>query len=151
MTTTALASLRLEKQIDATPEDVYAAWVEPELLARWFAPGAMRAEVHELDARVGGHFRVTMHESDSDKKHTAFGEFVELDRPNRIAMTWNWETDNGVRDTLLTASFTPANGGTLVELLHEKLPSQDSADSHTKGWTGCLDNLAARIASFKIQ
>ncbi len=150
MTTTALASLRLEKKIAATPEEIYAAWTQAELLAQWFAPGTMQAEVLELDARVGGRFRIAMHESDSDKTHTGYGEFVELVPGKRVVMTWGWENDMGVHDTLLTANFHTADGGTLIELLHEKLPSQKSADSHTQGWTSCLANLEARIGAFNF-
>jgi hypothetical protein len=51
-------AVRLQRRIPANPDQVYRAWLEPELVRRWFAPEEMAVSNVEIDARVGGHFRV---------------------------------------------------------------------------------------------
>jgi uncharacterized protein YndB with AHSA1/START domain len=52
--------VRLQRNISAPPERVYRAWLEPELLQRWLAPGSMQVVRAEVDERVGGHYRLTV-------------------------------------------------------------------------------------------
>ena len=54
-------SLTLKRRLNASPEKVYAAWTDPQKIARWFGPASVRAgtERAEIDARVGGRYRVS--------------------------------------------------------------------------------------------
>ena len=52
------AAVRIERTIPASPAQVYRAWLDPELLARWMAPGKDTFTRAEVDERVGGRFRV---------------------------------------------------------------------------------------------
>ena len=55
-------SLTLKRRLNARPETVYAAWTDPQKIARWFGPGSVKAgtERASIDARVGGRFRWVM-------------------------------------------------------------------------------------------
>lgn len=55
--------LRLERTIPASPHRVYRAWLEPDLLRCWMAPGTLEATQVEIDERVGGHYRIWHAES----------------------------------------------------------------------------------------
>lgn len=50
--------VRLHRTIAAPPDRVYEAWLEPELLQRWLAPGGVEGGRVEVDARVGGRYRI---------------------------------------------------------------------------------------------
>ena len=50
--------VRLERTIPAPPDQVYRAWLDPEVLRRWLAPGGLEVSRLELEARVGGRLRV---------------------------------------------------------------------------------------------
>lgn len=50
--------LRLERIIPSSPEDLFALWIEPEQIARWWAPDGYEATVHDLHVRPGGHWRI---------------------------------------------------------------------------------------------
>lgn len=138
---------RVQRLIDATPEEVFVAWTQPELVARWFAPGAMRAVVSSLEARPGGKYRIEMHDDAENKTHTVAGKFIEVKNPHRLVMTWCWENGDG-HESLVTVQIAPHKSGTEVTIIHERVKDQASADSHAKGWTGCLENLAQRISTF---
>lgn len=75
--------LEISRRIPAPREDVFAAWVEPEQLARWYGPGVFGNEDIEVDLTVGGRFQVVMVAPSGDR-YPAGGEFVEIDPPARI-------------------------------------------------------------------
>lgn len=54
------ATFVIERYFDASPAQVFAAWAEPEIKARWFAgSGEWEKSDHQLDFRVGGRERVS--------------------------------------------------------------------------------------------
>ena len=118
-------TLTLTRRIPAGREDVFAAWTDPEIFKRWWAPPGTTMNSLELDPRVGG-------------------TFVEIERPSRIVYTWAWEEDDGPgHESLVTIEFRENGRETDVTLTHERLASEQSRDNHRHGWTGILDNLAA--------
>ena len=54
-------SLTLKRRINAPPEKVYAAWTDPEKIARWFGPAKVEAGSvqADIDLRVGGRYRIS--------------------------------------------------------------------------------------------
>lgn len=134
--------LQLKKFIKAPRERVYAAWTKPELMKLWLAPGAMTVRFAETDVRVGGKYRLQM--QDGANFHTAYGVYRKIVPNEKLVLTWGWEGKD-VHDSLLTLEFTDRDGGTEVTLTHERFANTEQTRQHTKGWIGCLDNLAARI------
>ncbi len=147
MTTTAPTELRLERTFAATPERVFDAWTNPEVLRRWWAAAVdgdtPRADV---DLRVGGGYRLTMHDPGNDTEFTVMGEFTAIDPPDRIAYTWSWEGAPPV-DTLVTVEFRAEGDGTRVVVTHTGLPGAESRAQHEHGWLAVLDNLERRVLS----
>lgn len=133
-------SLTINRHIPADRNAVFDAWTRAEVLTRWFSPSAdFRVVVLELDVRVGGKFRIEMHEADGI--HTVYGEYVEISRPDRLIFTWAWEHSDDGAQMLVTVELTENPDGTALTLLHEKLPSETSRDLHKEGWDGCLSRL----------
>ena len=119
-------AVRLERTIPASPARVYRAWLDPELLARWMAPGTFAVIRAEVDERVGGHFRIWH----ADPSGIAIGgfecELAELVPGQRIVFRWGFvgpERRGGpVFDSRLTVSLREApGGGTVLTLVHERL------------------------------
>jgi uncharacterized protein YndB with AHSA1/START domain len=138
MTATDLIALELKRHFDAPPEKVFDAWLSKSW-AEWAGtPIVCRSEV-QMEARVGGRFRLTMHKTDGSSM-TAGGVYREIVRPSKIAMTWKWE--HGQDETLLTLTFRAAGGGTDFTLRHEGFSTESDRDAHNFGWTSSLDKLA---------
>jgi uncharacterized protein YndB with AHSA1/START domain len=141
-------SLRLERTYDASPEEVFDAWTNPEVLRRWWrANPAWVTPVAEVDLRVGGRYRISMEDPESGTKHTAGGEYSEVSRPLRLAYTWQWEQDDGRPGhvSTVTVDFRAEGERTTVVLEHSGLESSQSRDSHTQGWTGILEMLQVHL------
>lgn len=144
-------SLRIRRVIRAPREKVYNAFLDRASLNRWYHPGPMTTEVHELEPREGGAFRISMVATEGEMAgtHTCAGRFLEL-RPNqRIVQTFAWEGEGAAMtgpDSRIIVTFEDApGGGTEVTLVHEGLPGRESVESHTHGWTGTLENLATAM------
>jgi len=146
------AVVRLERTIPASPAQVYRAWLDPELLARWMAPGSYTFTRAEVDERVGGHFRVWH----ADASGTAAGgfdcELTELVPDQRIVFRWGFVgpqgRDGATFDSLLTVTLRGApDGGTALTLVHERLDDLAAAlpgvaRNVGPGWEDALGKLA---------
>jgi uncharacterized protein YndB with AHSA1/START domain len=76
------AVVRLERTIPAPPGRVYRAWLDPELLARWMAPGTCAVTRVEVEERAGGHYRIW--QADAGSEVGGFDcELAELVQPRR--------------------------------------------------------------------
>jgi uncharacterized protein YndB with AHSA1/START domain len=146
-------AVRLERTIPAPPHEVFRAWLDPDLLRRWLAPGFEVKRI-EVDERVGGYFRVWHARSGID----AGGfdcEILELVPDRRIVFRWGFvgpERRKGpVYDSLLTITFgEAAKGKTALTLVHERLDDlaaamPDVADKVEHGWELVLEQLAGLL------
>jgi uncharacterized protein YndB with AHSA1/START domain len=128
-----------EIQIDASPETVFAFFTEPDKLTRWLATEAT------LDPRPGGINQQT--HAGSRGAYYMRGEFLEVEPPSRVVFTWGYENpeiDVRPGGSTVEVTFEPADGGTLVRLVHTGLPESELA-AHREGWATMLARLAAAI------
>jgi len=138
------SSLRVTRIIKAPQEKVYDAFIVPELRKQWWAskPG-YSCTVCEIDARVGGDYRINMITAEGE--FFAVGTFRELVRPEKQVFTWSWPTGE-VKESLVTLLFKAIDANTTeLTILHEKLPSTKYRDLHAEGWTGCAASLAGFV------
>jgi uncharacterized protein YndB with AHSA1/START domain len=135
-----VSGIKLVRQIAARPEIVFDAVSTPEGISRWFGPDAGPVLIAEMNLRVGGHFRVRFRMLD-DSEHECSGEILEVARPTRLAMTWQWlgrEPDGTSRVEFL---LRPTPRGTELTFTHMQLSSEQSALEHEQGWNGSFDKL----------
>ena len=138
-------SLTLKRRLNAPCEKVYAAWTEPEKIARWFAPaqvkaGSVRADI---DLRVGGRYRISFESGDGEYSQVD-GVYRELIPNARIAFSWAWHS-TPERESQVTVSLQPDGGGTLLTLHHEQFFNEDARDGHARGWAELLDTLEQHL------
>ncbi len=100
----------------------------------WFGPENMTVPHCEVDARVGGKYRVELH-SPSGAVHIVTGEFKEIHPPERLVYTWGWLEGAGRGpETLVTLTFASRDGGTDLTLEQSGFLTDDSRDRHAHGW-----------------
>lgn len=141
--TTDLA-LKITRRIAASPERLFDAWLDPAMLKRFISPvpgtSTLRAET---DPRPGGRYEIVMQNEMGEIPH--WGEYREIDRPNRLSFTWN--SPHAEPDSLVTLTFRPVGDETEVTLVHDRFPSEAERSGHERGWTGILDGLAAMVGA----
>jgi uncharacterized protein YndB with AHSA1/START domain len=141
MTTATNTSVRVTQRIRATPERLFRAWTDPKELAHWWrmdAPGWSFTGA-TIDLQVGGRYRLAMTGPDG-KAHVAIGEYQEVQRPTRLAFTWEWEDEaSRVGDTLVTVELNDVGDNvTEIVLTHERFSDAARAAGHETGWTQLL-------------
>jgi uncharacterized protein YndB with AHSA1/START domain len=140
-------TLRLERMIAVPPEVLFALWIEPVQLAKWWAPDGYEAIVHALDVRPGGRWRTTLRASDG-REVGASGVYRIVERPRRLVFTWAWEDAGGApgHETEVSVTFEATPGGTRLLLAHRRFESRDARDRHIRGWTASLDRQMEMVA-----
>jgi uncharacterized protein (TIGR03086 family) len=110
--------------LPVSTDEAFALITEPDRLRRWKTVSA------RVDLRAGGQYRWTVVPG-----HVAAGTFVEVEPGRRIVFGWGWEGSPDLAPDASTVTITlePAEGGTLVTLVHDGLTEQQVA-SHLEGW-----------------
>lgn len=139
-------SLTIQRRLNATPDRVYAAWTEPEKIARWFGPSVVLQDTvkAKMDVRVGGSFEVSFN-SDDGEFHQVGGQYREVEPNKRLIFSWAWYS-TPERESLVTITMKAEGNHTLLTLLHEQLFDEAAKVGHTRGWTGSMDKLEAMFA-----
>jgi len=139
-------TVTLTRSVNAPALQAYAAWTDPDLLGRWFAPAPYTAERVEADARIGGRWRVDVIDG-AGGRHSTAGEYRELVPGRRIVKTCRHQGPGQAvsgPQTLVTVTFDETGpGSTEVTITHE--PAVDPAEALRAGWEDCLDKLAALL------
>jgi glutathione S-transferase len=128
--------------VRATPAQVYAAFVQPELLARWQCPRGLTAQA-SVDLRVGGRYRLDMLARDGSH-HVAVGEFTALEPGRRVCYTWTWEGGGPIPEgmnTLVEVDLAARNGGTELTMRHSGFHMAAVRDGHVQGWASVFNKL----------
>ena len=141
-----MTSVTLVRRIRARPSIVFDALTTADGIAQWWGPDAGPVLLTEIEARVGGRFRVRFRLLDGSE-HESGGEILEFVRPNRLAMSWRWLAggdDPG--ESMLSFDLRAVDDGTELTLTHARLGSDEARLSHEGGWSGALDKLEKMFA-----
>lgn len=114
---------------------VYAAWISPATVI----PPATRMEI---DARVGGHYRLIMDNPDFAAR--AEGVFRTVEPETRLVYSWQWNGDGEVSEIAVT--FCEQSGATGVRLVHSGFEKPESAAMHDTGWDAYFSGLHDHLA-----
>ena len=140
-------ALVLRRVFDAPPETVFRLWTDPARVKEWWHPKDFMTPSFEMDFRKGGAYRYSIR---SAKHHGwAHGVYREIDPPNRLVMSFQWESGDAAHDqpTLITLTFeAEGEGKTLLTFRQEPFTSEAERQSHGVGWGQVLDAFAQALA-----
>jgi len=152
--------LVLERTVPVSPEKVWAAWTEPDLILQWFTPAPWKTVDVEIDVRRGGRFRVTMESPEGERFPNNSGCFLEVE-PNRLLVWTSVMSDdyrpaapeNGAEDLPFSArvELSPdGDGGTRYRAIamhaDEAGRSRHLEMGFSEGWGAALDQLVALMS-----
>jgi uncharacterized protein YndB with AHSA1/START domain len=141
-----VTSLTLVRRIKASPKIVFDAVTTAEGIAHWWGPDAGPVLLSESDPRVGGRYRLRFRMLD-DTEHESSGEFLVVDPPRRVVLTWRWMVGgDGAGESQVEISLRAVSDGTELTFSHSLLPNESTRHSHEAGWTGSLRKLEAYLA-----
>jgi uncharacterized protein YndB with AHSA1/START domain len=138
-----VTALTVRRRIATPVERVWEAWTSPSALRQWWGPPGVRCIAAEVELRPGGRYRLGNRLADGAVVWID-GVFEVVDAPRRLVYTWQIGDEPMSRVTVELAAI---EGGTEIVVHHEQIATDAQRDDHARGWAGCLDGLAAWIAS----
>jgi Uncharacterized conserved protein len=120
---------RAERHIEAPPDVIYLAFLNPERLVRWMPPDDAKADVYVLEPSAGGRLCMTLTFASAPGKTSSNTDVVDVRflslRPNEmIVLGVTFASDRAEFQGMMTMtwSLVPAGTGTQVSIVAETVP-----------------------------
>lgn len=138
-------TVRLHRVIAAKPEKVYRAFLEPDAVASWLPPYGFLCTVHELDAEVGGTFRMSFRNFTTGNGHSFGGEYMELVPGERLVYTDRFDDPNLPGEMTVTVELKAVSVGTELTVVQDGVPDVIPLEACYLGWQDSLRKLAKLV------
>jgi len=138
----ATSTISLHRVLKAPPERVYRAFLDPAAICKWLPPNGFTCTVHELDAKVGGKYRMSFTHFGSGNGHSFGGEYLELAPSKRIVHTDRFDDPNMPGEMVTTIAFVKVSCGTELHVTQEGVPAAIPPELCYLGWQESLALLA---------
>jgi uncharacterized protein YndB with AHSA1/START domain len=138
-------TVRLHRVLRAKPEKVYRAFLEPEAVARWLPPNGFTCKVDQLEAKVGGKFRMSFRNFSTGNGHSFGGTYLELVPGERLLYTDKFDDANLPGEMVTTVTLRAVSCGTELSVLQEGIPDVIPTEMCYLGWQESLDHLARLV------
>ena len=138
-------TISLHRVLRAPPERVYRAFLDAGALCKWLPPHGFTGTVHELDAKVGGKYRMSFTNFGSGSSHSFGGEYLELVPGKRIVHTDRFDDPNLPGEMVTTIALVKVSCGTELHVTQEGVPSMIPPEMCYLGWQESLAQLAKLV------
>ena len=138
-------TVTLHRVFRAPPDRVYRAFIDPDAMAKWLPPHGFTGRVLNMDARVGGRYRMQFTNFSNGQSHAFGGEYLELVPGERIVHTDSFDDPNLPGEMRTTITFRPVLVGTEVTAVQEGIPAVIPTEMCYLGWQESLQLLALLI------
>ena len=138
-------TVRLHRVLRCAPQKIYRAFTEADALARWLPPYGFVCRVHQMDARVGGGFRMSFINFGSGNGHSFGGEYLELVPDERIRYNDRFDDPNLPGTMEVTVTLKPVVCGTELSVEQTGIPEVIPLEMCYLGWQESLAQLATLV------
>jgi uncharacterized protein YndB with AHSA1/START domain len=138
-------TVRLHRVLRAKPAKIYRAFLEAGAMAKWLPPYGFTCTVHQMEARVGGTFRLSFHNFSSGQGHSFGGEYLEFVPDERIRYTDKFDDPNLPGLMEVSVALKPVLCGTEVSIAQRGIPEMIPLEMCYLGWQESLAQLATLV------
>jgi uncharacterized protein YndB with AHSA1/START domain len=135
-------TVRLHRVFKAPAEKIYQAFLNPDAMAKWLPPHGFTGKVHEMDARVGGGYRMSFTNFGTGKSHSFAGTYTELVPGKCIQYSDKFDDPNLAGEMMVTIDFRKVLCGTELEIVQKGIPAAIPVEFCYLGWQESLSLLA---------
>jgi uncharacterized protein YndB with AHSA1/START domain len=143
-------TVRLHRVLRATPERVYRAFLDADAMAKWLPPNGFTGKVHQMDAKVGGSYRMSFTNFSNGHSHSFGGEYLELIPHERIRYTAKFDDANLPGTMQTTVTLRAVFCGVEMNVVQEGIPEVIPAEACYLGWQESLV-LLGKLVEAEIQ
>ncbi|MFM6986354.1 MAG: SRPBCC family protein [Hydrogenophaga sp.] len=138
-------TVTLHRVLRAPPERVYRAFLDPDAMAKFLPPHGFTGRVLEMDARVGGVYRMQFTHFSNGQTHAFGGRYLELVPGERIVNTDIFDDPNLPGQMITTITFKPVTVGTELTAVQSGIPAMIPVEACYLGWQATLQLLAQLV------
>ncbi len=138
-------TVRLHRVLRAPPERVYRAFLDPHALVKWLPPHGFTAQVHHLEAKVGGSYRMSFTHFGNGQSHAFGGQYLELVPGERIVHTDRFDDPNLPGEMRTTIRLHAVSCGSELQIVQEGIPEIIPPEACVLGWQESLLLLAQLV------
>ena len=120
---------------------VWAAWTDPEQIARWFfASDGYSTNNVTSDLAELGRFTIDVRPPEGDVTEIR-GFHIEVSPPDRLISTWRGTMSDEQYWTLVDVRIEPLDGGARLSLVHGMFECDSDRALHEQAWLSSLQSL----------
>jgi uncharacterized protein YndB with AHSA1/START domain len=134
-------SVTLHRVLAAPTEKVFRAFIEANAMAAWIPPYGFTCTVHEMNATVGGIYRMSFHNFSTGNGHSFGGEYVEIKPAELLVYTDRFDDPNLPGEMTTTVRLKKVSVGTEINIVQEGIPEAIPAEMCYLGWQESLEKL----------
>jgi len=138
-------TVRLHRVLTAKPEAMYKAFLDPDALVKWLPPNGFTAKLHQIDAKVGGGYRMSFTNFATGQSHSFGVKFTELTPHERIRYTDRFDDPNLPGEMHVTVNLKKVTVGTELSIVQEGIPDVIPTEACYLGWQESLTLLAKLV------
>jgi uncharacterized protein YndB with AHSA1/START domain len=138
-------SVKLHRVLRAKPERVFRAFTDADAMAKWLPPNGFTGKVHEMDASVGGSYKMSFTNFSTGKSHSFGGEFIEIVENERLRYTDKFDDPNLPGEMETTINIKQVSVGTELNIEQTGIPEMIPVEACYLGWQESLKLLAMLI------
>lgn len=138
-------TIRLHRVLAAPPARVFKAFTDPAAKVKWLPPHGYTAQVHSLELRVGGGYRMSFTSLATGAGHTFGGTYIEIEPDTLLRYTDRFDDPNLPGEMQVTVRFEPVSCGTSLTIVQEGVPEAIPAEACYLGWQQSLQLLALLV------
>ncbi len=138
-------TIRLHRVLRAAPERVYKAFLDPEAMVKWLPPNGFTGKIHQMDARVGGSYKMSFTNFGTGTSQSFGGTYLELKPGELIRYNDQFDDPNMPGEMHVTVALKAVMCGTEINIVQEGVPAAIPAEFCYLGWQESLLLLAKLI------
>jgi len=138
-------TIRLHRVLRAPAERIYRAFLDADAMAKWLPPNGFTCKVHQMEAKVGGTYKMSFTNFSSGKSHSFGGKYIELTPHERIRYTDKFDNPNLSGEMQTTITLKKVSCGTELNVVQEGVPGVIPAEACYLGWQESLILLAKLV------
>lgn len=143
-------TVTLHRVLRCPPERVYRAFTTPAAMAKWLPPHGFTGTVHEMDAQVGGSYRMSFTNLTTGASHSFGGHYLALLPGQMLRYTASFDAPSLPGEMTTTVELKAVFCGTEMHITQEGIPAMIPAEACYMGWQESLV-LLAQLAEPEIR
>ena len=138
-------TVKFHRVLKSKPERVYKAFLDADAMAKWLPPNGFTGKVHEMDARVGGRYKMSFTNFSTGSSHAFGGEYLELVENERIRYTDKFDDPNMPGEMETTVEIKPVSVGVELNITQTGIPDMIPVEMCYLGWQESLKLLTLLV------